>query len=122
MNNRPTLRNKAASNRGNIGNRSNELKRIGIKRDDDSMFGELLRHGVDDDFEPAKECIPTEHPPGSVGKIVVLALRLMNGQCLYHKDDERICATKELENEMVDFVKGRKTRKLHSQRNRAKCH
>ena len=107
MNNRPTPRNKAASNRGNIGNRSNDLKRIGIKKCDDSMFGELLRHGVDDDFEPTRECVPTAHPPGSVGKIVVLALRLMNGQPLYHKNDERICATKEMEVEMSDFVKGR---------------
>ena len=84
--------------------RTQELNSQGIKEDDDSLFGELLRKGYDDDFEPSDYCKPTSEPPGSIGKLKVLTQRLQDGVTLYHPEDEKILATLAQQTEMGLFV------------------
>ena len=84
--------------------RSIQLKRQGIKKEDKSLFGELLRKSYDDDFEPSRlPAMATPYPPGSVGKVVTLAMRLVAGEELYHPNDEKICATVEQHHELIKF-------------------
>lgn len=84
--------------------RIRELNRLGISSKDRSLFGELLRKGYDDDFEPTKKCDPTKERPGSIGKMLVLAKRLEDGQELYHELDETMLATAEQQTELVKYV------------------
>ncbi len=81
-----------------------QLKRQGIKKEDKSLFGELLRKSYDDDFEPSRlPKMATAYPPGSVGKLVTMAMRLVAGEELYHPNDEKIAATVEEHNEAITF-------------------
>ena len=86
------------------GKRTKELKALGINRDDKSLFGELLRKSYDDDFEPARlPATATAYPPGSIGKVVTLAMRLVAGEELYHPNDEKISATIEQHHALIKF-------------------
>lgn len=74
--------------------RATQLKAWGVNLEDESIFGELLRKSYDDDFEPSKmPAQPTHHQPGSIGKLVVMSMRLMAGEELHHPGDERITAS-----------------------------
>lgn len=84
--------------------RTQQLKKQGIKKEDKSLFGELLRKSYDDDFEPARlPATATAFHPGSVGKVVTMALRLVAGEDLYHPNDEKVCATVEQHHELIKF-------------------
>lgn len=72
-----------------------QLRRLGVSKSDDSIFGDLLRKGHDEDFEPKRFGSPTSYAPGSVGKVEVLSERLVRGEELFHPDDERCCASRE---------------------------
>lgn len=78
---------------GSIANRTQELNAHGIEKEDDSVFGELLRKGYDDDFEPTDYCEPTIEAPGSIAKLKVLTQRLIDGVTLHHEQDEKVLAT-----------------------------
>lgn len=77
-----------------------------------SLFTELMLKGYDDDYEPRYEPEPTEHPPGSVGKIEVMRDRLMRGEDLTHEDDCQTSASIELQDlariHVVAIYKNRK--------------
>lgn len=88
-----------------ITTRRASLQKDGIEESDENLFGELLRKGYDDYFEPKKDCKPTAYPPGSIGKMVILSLRLIGGEKLYHADDAKIVATIEEQTALATFVK-----------------
>lgn len=89
------------SNLGTSHTRILQLSNAGVDRNDKSVFGDILRKGYDDDFEPArKPSQPTTYAPGSVGKLCVLALRLMAGEELYHVDDATTVASHEEQREL----------------------
>jgi hypothetical protein len=95
-----------------IANRTVQLNKNGISEDDDSLFGELLRKGYDDDFEPTEYCKPTAEHPGSIGKLLILTQRLQDGVTLHHENDEKKLATISEQTELTQFVSTRyETRK-----------
>lgn len=87
--------------------RTRALNEQGITEDDDSLFGELLRLGYDDDFEPHDYCEPTKANPGSLAKLHVLTKRLEDGVTLFHDDDEKQLATIAEQKELAEFAASR---------------
>lgn len=48
---------------------------------------EAVKVGAEEFFEPLPTRRPTVHPPGSPGKLAVLATRIENGENLWHPTD-----------------------------------
>jgi hypothetical protein len=84
--------------------RMRELDEAGIRSTDSSVFGALIRHGHDLDFEPQNEALPTGARIGSIEQIEVLRLRVQNGQPLFHPGDEKRMATNEQRAECVRWL------------------
>jgi hypothetical protein len=84
--------------------RRKNLARQGIRREDDSVYGALMRVGHDEDFEPKRLPAPTAARPGSLEKLLLLADRLVKGEALYHPLDETLLATVEQIVEMRTFA------------------
>jgi hypothetical protein len=80
--------------------RRRHLAKLGIRRDDDSVYGAVMRFGHDEDFEPKKMPEPTDAAPGSLEKLTLLGQRVIRGEALFHPDDKRLAATIESQDEM----------------------
>jgi len=60
---------------------------------------EVYQHDID--FEPHNEATPTAAAAGSSEKIKVMCERLANGQELHHPNDNKTCATMEMQREIA---------------------
>ena len=80
--------------------RRRHLARNGISRNDDSVYGALMRVGHDEDFEPSRMLEPTDAPPGSLEKLLLLTQRVIRGEVLHHPEDNPVAATVEQQDEM----------------------
>jgi hypothetical protein len=80
--------------------RRRHLARNGISRNDDSVYGALMRFGHDEDFEPSRMPEPTDSPPGSLEKLLLLTKRVIRGEVLHHPEDNPVAATVEQQDEM----------------------
>jgi hypothetical protein len=84
--------------------RRRHLARNGISRDDDSVYGALMRVGHDEDFEPQRLPEPTDAPPGSLEKLLLLTQRVIRGEVLHHPEDNEVLATVEQQYEMTRWA------------------
>ena len=57
-----------------------------------------------EDREPEHEAVPTNHAIGSLGKVLVLAERVLRGHELWHVADSRFCASPDEEDESSVYV------------------
>lgn len=80
------------------------LAKNGITKNDDSVYGALMRVGHDEDFEPMRLPELTDAPPGSLEKLTILAQRVIRGECLKHPEDNAILATVEQSAEMRSWA------------------
>jgi hypothetical protein len=85
--------------------RRNHLARNGISRDDDSVYGALMRVGHDEDFEPQRLPEPTDAPIGSLERLQVITRRVVRGELIRHPDDNPMLATHEQQEEARDFAR-----------------
>ncbi len=84
--------------------RRSNLAKLGIRREDDSVYGALMRVGHDEDFEPSRLPEPTDAPPGSLEKLLLLTKRVIRGEVLHHPEDNAVLATVEQQSEMTKFA------------------
>jgi hypothetical protein len=85
--------------------RRRHLARNGISRDDDSVYGALMRVGHDEDFEPSRMPEPTDAPIGSLERLLVITRRVVRGEFIRHPDDNSMVATHEQQEEARDFAR-----------------
>jgi hypothetical protein len=69
-----------------------------------NLFETIECYQHDLDFEAHSEPAPTGAKPGSLEKIQVMCQRLANGEELHHPNDERTCASMELQHQMTAAV------------------
>jgi len=52
-----------------------------------NVFVAFVKYGHDEDYDPPKDCAPTNAPAGSEDKIEILRQRIALGQPLWHDQD-----------------------------------
>ena len=69
-----------------------------------NIFNAILLVGHDEDFFEVAALQPTDHPPGSVGKVEAMRERVERGQSPFHPDDSHIHATHDQVDEACKFI------------------
>ena len=85
-----------------------------------NLFETITELGHDLDFEPLLIPTPTAARPGSPEKVEILRMRLVNGEDLYHPNDERIAADMKAQIALADFVRAAALVQREANRNDAK--
>ena len=69
-----------------------------------NVFDAIARYGHDEDFMPRSRPEPTEHGPGSLGKLIELTRRVELGQVLHVPEDNRIAGTVQQQTVCAQYV------------------